>query len=226
MVVRAAAMRMRPSAQGPVLAPPCMRQRPFFIAGPLQGQPAWVFAPHRGAAFGLPRGLPLRSVPTGVTGAASGCVGLCAQSSIGGGRTGFRAPSGGATACGTVPRHRSLNGEPWAARMAAAAGGERLSEAWNLFILCSYDKMWQRGKNCRRVNRCRDPRSGQIEKEGRNADKKGEAAKARGSHSWCHRRHLWTKTTGTNLEAGRLPQCCVPKPRRNWKGCPKKSKPG
>ena len=115
-MVRAAAMRMRPSAEGPVLAPPCMRQRPFFIAGLLQGQPARVFAPHRGAAFGLPRGLPLRSVPTGVTGAASGCVGLCAQSSIGGGRTGFRAPSGGAMACGTVPRHRSLNGEPWAAK--------------------------------------------------------------------------------------------------------------
>jgi hypothetical protein len=27
--------------------PPCMRRRPLAMAGPMQGQPAWVLAPHR-----------------------------------------------------------------------------------------------------------------------------------------------------------------------------------
>ena len=37
------------------VAPPCMRQRPFGMAGPLHGLPARVLAPHLGAALGLPR---------------------------------------------------------------------------------------------------------------------------------------------------------------------------
>ena len=74
-VVRAAAMRARPAAEGPVLAPPCMRQRPFPIAGARQAQPARVFAPHRGAAFGLPRGLPLRRAPLGFSRCRGFCVG-------------------------------------------------------------------------------------------------------------------------------------------------------
>src|SRR6185312_303828 len=40
-----------------------MRQRPLRMAGPLHGQPWRVRAPQRGARFGLPRGLPLRSGP-------------------------------------------------------------------------------------------------------------------------------------------------------------------
>jgi hypothetical protein len=75
-MVRAAAIRARPSGvRGPVLAPPCMRQRPFRIAGLLQGQPRRVLAPQRGAALGLPLGLPLRRGPAR-GGAFSGCKGF------------------------------------------------------------------------------------------------------------------------------------------------------
>ena len=57
-------MRARPSSVvGPRHLPPCMRQRPFFMAGLLHGEPARVLAPQRGAALGSPRWLPLRSGP-------------------------------------------------------------------------------------------------------------------------------------------------------------------
>lgn len=46
VLVRAAAMRARAAAVWLGVAPPCMRQRPFFMAGPLQGQPERVLAPH------------------------------------------------------------------------------------------------------------------------------------------------------------------------------------
>ena len=44
--------------RGPVLFPPCRRQRPFFIAGAWQGVPRRVLAPQRGAFEGSPTGLP------------------------------------------------------------------------------------------------------------------------------------------------------------------------
>ena len=48
-VVRAARIRARPSdVRGPVLSPPCSRQRQFFIAGDRHGVPARVRAPQRG----------------------------------------------------------------------------------------------------------------------------------------------------------------------------------
>src|SRR4030095_10309464 len=50
---------------GPVDFPPWIRQRPFFIAGDLQGAPARVFAPHRGAVFGAPGGFPFFRPPRG-----------------------------------------------------------------------------------------------------------------------------------------------------------------
>jgi hypothetical protein len=45
--------------------PPCIRQRPFAMAGDRQGIPMRVrqAALQRGAALGSPRGLPLRSGP-------------------------------------------------------------------------------------------------------------------------------------------------------------------
>src|SRR5690242_337548 len=50
-MVRACTMRCSPSAvRGPVLAPPCIRQRPFAIAWPLQTEPDRVRAPHLGQA--------------------------------------------------------------------------------------------------------------------------------------------------------------------------------
>jgi hypothetical protein len=48
---------------GPVLAPPCIRQRPFRMVGPLQGAPCLVFAPHLGALLGSPGGFPFFSQP-------------------------------------------------------------------------------------------------------------------------------------------------------------------
>jgi hypothetical protein len=63
-MVRAAVTRASPSAvRGPVLHPPCIRHRRVARAGERQGVPWRVRAPQRGAAFGLPRGLPLRSGP-------------------------------------------------------------------------------------------------------------------------------------------------------------------
>ena len=45
-------LRASPSGvRGPVLAPPCIRQRPFLMAAPLQEPPRRVRAPHRGAAL-------------------------------------------------------------------------------------------------------------------------------------------------------------------------------
>jgi len=49
--------------RGPVLVPPCIRQRPLGRAGPLQGAPFRVLAPHRGALLGSPAGLPFFSHP-------------------------------------------------------------------------------------------------------------------------------------------------------------------
>ena len=64
-MVRAARNLSSPSAvRGPVLRPPCILHRPFAIAGERQGWSAVrVRAPHRGAAFGLPRGLPFLRGP-------------------------------------------------------------------------------------------------------------------------------------------------------------------
>jgi hypothetical protein len=39
---------------GPVLLPPCMRPRPFFIAGARHGSPRRAVAPQRGALLGSP----------------------------------------------------------------------------------------------------------------------------------------------------------------------------
>jgi hypothetical protein len=49
--------------RGPVLAPPCMRHRPFLIAADLQGASLRVRAPQRGAFNGSPGGLPFFSHP-------------------------------------------------------------------------------------------------------------------------------------------------------------------
>src|SRR5262249_51444386 len=56
--------RARPSAvRGPVLRPPCSRQRPFRIAGCRQAPPQRVRAPQRGAARKSPGRAPFRSRP-------------------------------------------------------------------------------------------------------------------------------------------------------------------
>ena len=47
---------------GPVLLPPWQRHRPLIMAGARHGFPARLRAPQRGAAFGLPRGLPFQQV--------------------------------------------------------------------------------------------------------------------------------------------------------------------
>jgi len=61
---RAAAQRARPSAvRGPVLSPPCIRQRPFFMAGWRQDSPERVWAPQRRAARKSPSVAPFRSRP-------------------------------------------------------------------------------------------------------------------------------------------------------------------
>jgi hypothetical protein len=63
-MVRAAVTRASPSSvRGPVLHPPCIRHRPFRMAGERHGVACRVRAPQRGAELGLPRGLPLRSGP-------------------------------------------------------------------------------------------------------------------------------------------------------------------
>jgi hypothetical protein len=51
------------SVRGPVLVPPCIRQRPLRRAGPLQDVPFRVLTPHRGAVLGSPAGLPFFSHP-------------------------------------------------------------------------------------------------------------------------------------------------------------------
>jgi hypothetical protein len=61
---RARRDRARPSeVRGPVLAPPCIRQRPLRIAGAIHSLPCRVLAPHRGAFFGSPGGLPFFNHP-------------------------------------------------------------------------------------------------------------------------------------------------------------------
>jgi len=61
---RARRERSKPSGvRGPVLAPPCIRQRPLRIAGARHFSPCRVLAPHRGAVFGSPGGLPFFSHP-------------------------------------------------------------------------------------------------------------------------------------------------------------------
>jgi hypothetical protein len=54
---------MPASVRGPVDGPPYIRHRPFGIAGALQGVPALVRAPQRGASSGLPVRLPFFSQP-------------------------------------------------------------------------------------------------------------------------------------------------------------------
>ena len=49
--------------RGPVLKPPCSRQRPFRIAGHWHEVPRRVFAPHRGAVLKSPDRLPYFSHP-------------------------------------------------------------------------------------------------------------------------------------------------------------------
>lgn len=51
------------SVRGPVLFPPCILQRPFFMAGLRQVRPARVFAPHRAQLWKSPGGFPFRSQP-------------------------------------------------------------------------------------------------------------------------------------------------------------------
>jgi hypothetical protein len=59
---RACLDRSSPSAvRGPVLAPPCMRHLPLAIAGERHAVPRRVLAPHLGAEFGSPTGLPFFS---------------------------------------------------------------------------------------------------------------------------------------------------------------------
>jgi hypothetical protein len=73
-VVFTAANRRNPaSVRAPVLAPPCIRHRPFAIAGARHAHPVRrAFAPQRGARLGAPRRLPLRNGPDCV--AAAGRV--------------------------------------------------------------------------------------------------------------------------------------------------------
>ena len=55
----------------PVLAPPCIRQRPLGIAGPWQAVARLVFAPHRAAFVRSPGRLPfLRHPRRGVPGSS------------------------------------------------------------------------------------------------------------------------------------------------------------
>ena len=51
---------MPSGVRGPVLGPPCIRQRPLAIAGCRHDLPLRVLAPHRGAFIGSPCGLPFR----------------------------------------------------------------------------------------------------------------------------------------------------------------------
>ena len=44
--------------RGPVLVPPCIRQRPFGIAGAMHADPLRVLAPHLWAVLKSPGGLP------------------------------------------------------------------------------------------------------------------------------------------------------------------------
>ena len=61
--MRAERSRRRPSlVLGPVLLPPWQRHRPLIMAGARHGSPARLRAPQRGAAFGLPRGLPFHYI--------------------------------------------------------------------------------------------------------------------------------------------------------------------
>jgi len=56
--------RAKPSGvRGPVLAPPCIRQRPLRIAGARHFFPRRVLAPHLGARFGSPGGLSFFNQP-------------------------------------------------------------------------------------------------------------------------------------------------------------------
>ena len=49
--------------RGPVLGPPCIRQRPFGMAGSSHGVPFRVLAPHFAAFERSPGGLPFLSQP-------------------------------------------------------------------------------------------------------------------------------------------------------------------
>src|SRR5947207_1036107 len=56
--------RAKPSGvRGPVLAPPCIRQRPLDIPGARHSLPRRVLAPHLEALFGSPGRLPFFSHP-------------------------------------------------------------------------------------------------------------------------------------------------------------------
>jgi hypothetical protein len=51
------------AVRGPVLVPPCIRQRPLGIAGLLHDVPARVFAPQRGALLKSPTALSFFNQP-------------------------------------------------------------------------------------------------------------------------------------------------------------------
>ncbi len=120
--VRAFATRARPSAVlGPVLLPPCMRQRPFCMAGPLHGQPCRVFAPQRGAAFN-------RASCGGFSGRMGSCGGAAGGAGVatgvaGAGRMGFRSRMA-ATACapGVWPARAWPAGQGFVANRPARPG--------------------------------------------------------------------------------------------------------
>jgi hypothetical protein len=107
-VVRALARLAKPSGvRGPVLLPPCIRQRPFGIAGARQARPVVrAFAPQRGARLGLPRGLPLRSGSLRGAGLGAGRSGEVVGLGVAGGWVGLASGHWSAgvarTACGTV----------------------------------------------------------------------------------------------------------------------------
>jgi hypothetical protein len=74
---RARRLRARPVAvRGPVLVPPCIRQRPFAMAGPRQAVCLRVLAPQRGAFEGSPGGLPFLSHPRRVAWGSSSVLAM------------------------------------------------------------------------------------------------------------------------------------------------------
>lgn len=107
-------MRARPSSvRGPVLLPPCRRQRPLRMAGARQGQPVRrVRAPHRGARLGFPRGLPLRSGPV-----RSRCIRSCAEIVVA-----LLLPRSSSRKRGSRAATPASGAKPWAPAFAGATG--------------------------------------------------------------------------------------------------------
>jgi len=57
--------------RGPVLGPPCLRQRPLAMAGATQAVPRLVLAPHLAACVKSPGGLPFFNQPRRVAGGSA-----------------------------------------------------------------------------------------------------------------------------------------------------------